>query len=213
MTADQPPTLEQRSSHPRTDIDWSPPIARRSLDKFVGPDATSAEILLQFSVAFAAAAVLVFAEARGDGGWSLSQRVVGAVLAFDLFGGVVTNATSAAKRWYHRADQTWRHHMGFILVHALQPALVVGFFAPTQVGFALASFGFVLAGALVILFAPLYLRRPLASSLVALAVVVGLYGLESPAYFEWFFPVYALKLLHAHLLFEAPFRPITASNP
>lgn len=191
----------------RSQIDWTKPVPQRAVDSFAGPQATSAELALQFAVAAAAAATFLGAEAYCGWGWSIVQKVVAALLAFDLFGGVVTNATSAAKRWYHRIDQTLRHHLAFVLLHAVQPALVVAFFAPDALTFAAASFAFVFGGAMVILALPLYLHRPVAACLVAVGIILGLYILAAPLHFEWFFPVYVVKVLHSHLVFEAPFRP------
>ncbi|MFZ0613588.1 MAG: hypothetical protein WAM73_15220 [Desulfobacterales bacterium] len=50
------------------------------------------------------------------------------MLAFDIVGGVTTNATSSAKRWYHRSGQTALNHMGFIALHLLHIFLVAWLF-------------------------------------------------------------------------------------
>ncbi|MEO0759270.1 MAG: hypothetical protein AAFY78_20625 [Cyanobacteria bacterium J06648_16] len=75
------------------------------LDRFIGPGATPAEMVLQLvpSVGAAITAPLYALTLPTD--WTLWQVGVIAVLGFDLVGGVLTNATAAAKRWYHRPGQ------------------------------------------------------------------------------------------------------------
>ncbi len=192
-------------------INWHypppPPGLRGALDRFIGPGTTSGELaLLLLAAGGGGAAVLVYALA-GTPGWTLLQTLVALLLAFDLFGGVVTNATSSAKRWYHREEQGWRAHMGFIVIHALQPALVVLAFRPGDGLFFVLVYGYLLLAALAVLAAPLYLRRPLALLLFAGACLLDAYVLHPTAGLGWFVPVFFAKLLVSHLLREEPYRP------
>jgi hypothetical protein len=45
-------------------------------------------------------------------------------LAFDTAGGIITTATSSARRWYHRSGQGFKQHFAFVSIHLLHLALV-----------------------------------------------------------------------------------------
>lgn len=44
--------------------------------------------------------------------WSLFQYAIAVILVFDIVGGIATNATSTAKRWYHRAERGLPQRLG-----------------------------------------------------------------------------------------------------
>lgn len=188
-------------------IDWDYPAPRNLFDRFVGPGATKGEQWLQSVTPTIAAAVLVVAALVADAGWSIAQYIVAAVLALDMVGGVVTNATGAAKRWYHRPGQGFGRHMGFVLIHVVQIAVVMLVFDMGNWVFVSVGFGYLVGATLVILVAPLYLRRPIALLFLVAGIALSLYLIPSPAFFEWFLPVYYTKLLVSHLLREEPYRP------
>ena len=64
-----------------------------------------------------------------------------------------------------------------------------------------------LGAGLVILAVPLYLQRPTAFLLYVGVVLIALYGFSPTPGFEWFVPVFFMKLLVSHLLKEAPYQP------
>lgn len=66
---------------------------------------------------------------------------------------------------------------------------------------------YLLIAAVVILLPPLYLKRPTALIVYAVALLAGLYALGVPTGLEWFVPLFFLKLLVAHLLPERAYRP------
>lgn len=190
---------------------WIPPAPRGGLagvlDKFVGPGATRAELWLQFAGA-AVIAVLCFGFYWGSAALSDPLRiVVVALLAFDIGGGVITNATSSAKRWYHRTGQTPIRHMGFVALHVVQLGLVAWLFAPQPWLYLGASYALLLAVAALVLAVPLYLQRPVAFAAYGccfLATQLPLFTLEG---LGWFLPLLYFKLLVSHLVRETPFRP------
>lgn len=188
---------------------WQPPTPRPGLlgawDRFIGPGATDAELWLMLITSFGAAAAQVAFALGSDVGWSAAQVIVAAVLALDLVGGGVTNATATAKRWYHRRGQGFRAHFGFIVIHAVQPLLVVLFFRTGDWSFFGVVYGYLLLAALVILACPLYLQRPVALTLLLGAFVINAYVLTPTPGLEWLLPVFYTKLLIAHLLKETPF--------
>ncbi len=188
-------------------IEWNHPAPRTALDRFIGPGATPAEVGLQFGPTLIAALGLPLLAIAGGWGWSAAQLILVGVLVLDMVGGVLTNATSSAKRWYHREGQGVRQHMTFVLLHVTQPTLVVLFFDPGNWSFVAGTFGYVTVASLFVLATPLYLQRPLALLLMLGGVLIGIYALEVPPYFEWFAPLYFTKLLVSHLLREEPYRP------
>lgn len=88
------------------EIDWAQPQPRHGIlgtwDRFVGPGATAAELWLSLAAALAGVAAVAVHAFQPTTTWSLPQSLLAIILAFDLAGGVVTNATVSATHWYHR---------------------------------------------------------------------------------------------------------------
>ena len=190
-------------------INWIPPEPRRGLlgewDKFVGPGQTTAELwLILVSSLLAGLAAPLYALHIGLS-WTAVQLVVAGLMALDLIGGVVTNATATAKRWYHRPGQGWPQHMGFVAVHAVHIALVAWLFRGGDWLYFGAYYTYLLAASLVITRVRLYLQRPVALLLLIGVLVLNIYGLPPTAGLEWFAPIFFLKLLVSHLVKESPY--------
>ncbi|MEM9246668.1 MAG: hypothetical protein AAGA67_13145, partial [Cyanobacteria bacterium P01_F01_bin.153] len=88
------------------------------LEQLIGPGATSAELAVQFIPAFGAAIAAPIYASTLPIDWSPWQLGAIAILGFDIAGGVLTNATAAAKRWYHRLGQGRRQHFNFVATPA-----------------------------------------------------------------------------------------------
>jgi hypothetical protein len=194
-------------------IDWSYPAPENAFDRFIGPGASRAEILLQLVPPLIMTAAWLIIAVVNRWGWSLLQMAVAGILMVDMLGGVITNATGAAKRWYHRSGQGVGQHLRFVALHLVQPTLIVLLFEMGNWAFVVGSFGYLVFAALLILRVPLYLQRPLAALLLALSFFWALYVLPVPVHFEWFLPVYYTKLLVCHLLREEPYRPTPTEHP
>ncbi len=192
-------------------IHWTPPKPRKGWrgvwDAFIGPGATAAEEWLQLlgGLVLSAMALLVFFM-RFPSEATLAQIIILTILAFDLSGGIITNATSTAKRWYHRDGQGWWQHFVFVLPHGLHLALLVWLFPGLTWWFFLLFYGYLVATTLLILHTPLYLQRPMAFICYAGVLLLNMVYAPTPG-LEWFVPFLFLKLLISHLLKEAPFRP------
>jgi len=189
-----------------------PPPPYSWLDRFVGPGATRAELVLQLGAAALAAITLAGFAVALDWGWSAVQLVVASLLMLDLTGGVVTNATGAAKRWYHRPGQGRGAHLRFVAFH-VQPFLLVWVLGEGEWLYATMAYGYMLAGAAVVLATPLYLRRPVAMLALVVGLLVAIYGPSAPAHCEWFLPLLLVKILVSHLLREEPSRPAPRPLP
>lgn len=171
------------------------------VDRLAGPGATRAELLLQFGVAFAAAAAagIWYARTADSRPWMIAIAIV---LGFDLAGGVVTNATVSAKRWFHREGQGFAQHLGFIAVHVLHLAVIAFVALPASWHYFGVASGMLIGGALVILLSPPALTRPMALAVFAVVLVVHRGVLPVPTGLEWFTPIFFLKLFVSHLVPE-----------
>ncbi|WP_416669124.1 hypothetical protein [Egbenema bharatensis] len=190
---------------------WTTPSPRTGLkgllDRFTGPGATPAELIIQFVPPFIAALTAPLYAIMAHLHWTPSQLVVAAVLALDLVGGIITNATASAKRWYHRPGQGFWQHMSFISLHVLHVLLVVLLFRSEDRLFFVVVSAYLLSAAFLILQAPLYLQRPIALGLYTLALLGDRYLFAPTLGLEWFLPCFFLKVLVSHLLKEQPYRP------
>jgi hypothetical protein len=192
-------------------INWKYPPPRpgwrKEIDTFIGPGVTRAELILELVVSLAGGLLMLAYALTQPLGWTGWQIALAVLLAFDLAGGVVTNATSTAKRWYHRPGQGFRQHFTFIAVHGIHLALVAWAFRAGDWDWAIGWYTFLMLASLLILWLPLYLRRPVAFSVFGLGLLFALY-LDTPVPgLEWFIPVFLLKLIVSHLLREEPYRP------
>ncbi|MFJ7411133.1 hypothetical protein ACIQWZ_09990 [Streptomyces sp. NPDC098077] len=167
--------------------------------RLLAPDAERGERVVCYASALAGTVLATVLALRAQHTW-LPLTVI-AVVAFDLFGGTVVNATRSAKRRFHRPGRSWRHHLAFVAAHVQPFALAL--LVP---GFGWISAGLVhaltLAGAACVLVAPADLRRPVAFAVSALAITAATTSVAVPDELAWFAPVLVIKLLLAHLLPE-----------
>jgi hypothetical protein len=197
------------------EIDWKYPEPRAGMagvwDKFVGPGATAAERWIGMASAIAGGAAMLLYALSGRPGWTPVQTVLATSLAFDAAGGVVINATSTAKRWYHRDGQGFAQHFGSAMAHALQFFLVAWLFRSMDWAFFAVTAGYLAVSAAAVLLVPLHVQRPVAMLLACGALLISLYALTPTPGLEWLIPVYFLKLLVSHLTREEPYRPVAGS--
>lgn len=195
-------------------IDWNPPAVRQGVagrwDSFVGPGATKAEEWLQLLLGSAIAVVCIavfYTSSTKAITWYHTLIVV--ALALDIGGGIVTNATNSAKRWYHRPGYPMRKHIAFVALHGLHLVLAGIFFSMNPVAFALSTLGFLALASAAILSVPLYLQRPMAFGVAAIGLALSQLPILQLDGLAWMLPLLTLKLLLGHLIKEAPFRPHT----
>lgn len=190
-------------------INWTPPNPRDGLpgewDRFVGPSQTPAELWLILVPSLLAGLAAPLYALHVGLGWTPIQLVIAGLLALDLIGGVLTNATATAKRWYHRPGQGWLQHLAFVAVHAVHIALVAWLFRGGDWLYFGVYYAYLLVASLIIVRVRLYLQRPVALLLLIGVLVINFYGLPPPAGLEWFAPIFFLKLLVSHLVKEAPY--------
>jgi hypothetical protein len=194
-----------------TTIDWEYPQPRSGLsgmlDRFFGPGTTRAEAWLQGIFSVAAGFALPLYAFLKHLNWSPVQYVVAALLAFDCAGGIVTNASSSAKRWYHRPGRGFGDHFSFVAFHVVYVFLVAWIFRSMDWAFFAVVALYLLGAAYLVLKTQLYLRRPLAFALLAFSFLLNTYAFAPTPGLEWFVPFLFLKLIVSHLLREEPYRP------
>jgi len=170
-----------------------------AFDRFIGPGATRAEIAVELLAALSGAAVMLIYAATNLPQWSMVQVIVATLFAFDLAGGVVTNATVSAQRWYHREGQGFKQHFGFVAAHVLHLCVVAALFRSGEWRYAIAWSIMLLGATAIVLIAPKNLRRAMALLATGAALAISLYGFAPTIGLEWFIPVLFLKLLVSHL--------------
>lgn len=197
-------------------IRWNFPSPRPgflgALDKFIGPGATRAEMVLQLAIPVVGAVGALLYASRLPTDWTLAQYVLCFLLAFDIAGGVVTNATSSAKRWYHRSGQGFKQHFGFVAIHLVHIVVVSWLYLGLDITWFLIAGGYLLLATAGILLVPQYLQRPTAFIVYAGGLLISLYLLQHPKGLEWFLPLFYLKLFVCHLPKEEPYRPDDAAS-
>lgn len=190
-------------------IDWgytAPRLGWAGMwDRFIGPGATRAEWLLELIPSVIAAIAAPLYALTLSYAWTPLQLVLIALLGFDIMGGIITNATATAKRWYHRPGQGWRQHLAFVSLHIFHIALVAQIFRGGDGGFLAIVSVYLIIASMIILRSPLYLQRPVALGLYGLALLGDRYLLSPTFGLEWFLSFLLLKLLVSHLLKEAPY--------
>ncbi len=188
---------------------WEFPQPRDGLagswDRFIGPGATSAEQLLSLIPALLFAGAVAVYSYRQQLNWSLWQYAVAVLMAFDIVGGIATNATSAAKRWCHRPGRSLWQHFGFATLHVGYIFLVAWLFCPHFLKFFALHSAYLVLSALIVLTISPYLQRSAALLLLSGGILLSLYGVTSPAGLEWFPALLYIKLLVSHLVKEEPY--------
>lgn len=192
-------------------INWKYPPPRSgfagAFDKFFGPGTTRAEAWLEAVFCLGAGIAMPLYAYLNGFEWSLVQYILAAWIAFDMVGGIITNATSSAKRWYHRPGQGFKAHFSFIALHIGYLFLVAWLFRSMDWMYFGGLSAFLLLAAFIVLRAPLYLQRPLAFGMVVIAFLFNRYGFSPTMGLEWFVPFLFIKLLASHALREEPYRP------
>lgn len=187
-------------------VDWLHGIGSSRTDKLV--------VRLAVAVALAVLALGWLLDADGMRsswvGWRLALAIV---LVVDVVGGIVANATDAAKRLYHGPlpagantfQRLVHHHVGFTALH-LHP-IVVGLAFPGEAWWwGTLWYAWALVGVLAVRRSAPVHARPIAFAVVALGVVAAPM-IPAPAGFAWFPAALLLKLVLAHAVDEAPAEP------
>jgi hypothetical protein len=199
-------------------LEWEGPPPRSGAkgywDLLVGPGAVPAEVHLWLAIATASAVLAVVYPLVAGAPWGWWQYLLAAVLAFDVCGGVAVNASTPAKRWYHRLGEGSKAKAVFVAWHILHVAVVALLFHPAPFGYAVMFVVVLALSTAAVLIVDLYIMRPVAMVATATGITVLAVGPGFTPWMEWFEPMLLVKLIAAYLVFEAPLRaPDRAPDP
>ena len=173
---------------------WS----RRIDEVLIAPGVAAGERLLGYGAgASGAVFATVLATHAALPTWGV---VILAAVAFDVFGGVVVNATLSGSRRFHQPDTPRWSALGFVAFH-VHP-FVLALLLPEQMHWGVAAVtysGIVLATVLVIV-VPRSLRQPVAFASAAALIAVTTSVLPVANVIGWVLPLLIVKLLLSHLL-------------
>lgn len=197
--------------HPNLTVDWTiPPTAPGwggRLERFMGPGKTRAETIVEVAggtVGFAALAALAVTD-DAVRGWSSLQIGLGVILALDLVGGALTNATNAAKRWYHRPGPgRGRARLLFLAAHVIHLAVVAFVLLPNDATWWWTHLALLAASSVLVAWAPVEVKRPTAVAALICAVALGQAIAPVEGVLALIPVLFYLKLLLGHLVPEAP---------
>ncbi len=180
-----------------------------------GTGATRAERTLALLSACVVPAVVLWLAANRDYGWNGVQLAVALALAFDVGGGLVSNALNSCKRFYHTPPKPSEGKLGAVLkrparfasahVHPILVALL--FEGDRWATYGLLWYALLMLSVGVVLRTPLYLRRPVSFLAVMVATLINLSFVAPIPGFEWLAPLLFLKIVYGHLVREEPYRP------
>ncbi|MGS2810630.1 hypothetical protein [Nocardia sp. MW-W600-9] len=154
----------------RTDLraDWTIPATSPGwagrIEQFMGPGKTRSESAVEY-VGGAVCVLLLLTYCRPElSDRSIAERVVLVLVVLDLVGGVLTNATNSAKRWYHRTRSS-RGRLAFVAAHTLHLA-VVGLWLLGDPAWFLGNTVLLIGSALLVWFIPLFFLKLLICHLI-----------------------------------------------
>lgn len=206
----------KKTAHTHRKIDWDLPELREGfpglIDRVFGPGHTRTELLLQVTLPTLASLATLFIAQITDMGWSAAQLFLVVVLVFNGVGGVITNSTSSAKRWFHRGSQGPRQHLAFACLHVLHFLLIALLFANSSLTWFLGASFYLVIASLLVVYAPPYLQRPIGAAATSIGIGYSLLVLPQIEGLQWVLPIFYLKILGAHLTREEPYRPAPSAR-
>lgn len=178
-----------------------------------GTGAYRSERALGLSSAFLLPCLILYFVWSGRVDWSLLQIVAALVLAFDIGGGLVSNALNSCKRFYHTPPKPSEGKLGkllkqpvlFSILH-IHPIVVWLLYGDRNWTFGLMWYAIFLASVLIVVSTPLYMQRPVSMLLIMLSFLINLYLIVPIAGFEWLMPLLYIKIVYGHLVREEPYR-------
>jgi hypothetical protein len=201
-------------------IDWtipptSPGVAGR-LERFMGPGKTRSESAVELLGGSIALAALIAAASTDNSvqEWSTIQTILSVVLALDLVGGVLTNATNSAKRWYHRPGPgRVLARLGFTAVHNVHLAVMAFVLLPDGAQWWWTHVALLAVTAAIVELVPVDIKRPTATAATVAAIAVGQAVAPLSGVLVLMPVLFYLKLLVGHLVPEAPLIVKRATSP
>lgn len=193
-------------------IDWE---YHGKPDALMGSGANRSEQVLVYAASLIGILLFLFFYLRQTWEWDWWGYLIAALIAADIFGGVVANALNSCKRFYHSPlkeneiglTRLLKNPYFFSTLH-VYPLLVALFYPPGDWLYGLAWYAALLISTVIVWQVPLYLQRPTSFFIIALAVIGNLYFIEPVHGFEWLVPLLFIKIIYGHHVQEEPYRPM-----
>lgn len=161
------------------------------------PDATGTERTLGYGTALVGAVLALVLAVRAD--LDVWQVALLTLVGFDLFGGVVVNATASGSRRFH-APGTPRHRVVVFTAVHVHPLVVAALVPDLPWPTAVVTYAGVLAAVVLAVLVPDAVRAPVAFAAAALLVALLTTVLAPEPWVAWVGPLLVLKLLLSHAL-------------
>lgn len=182
-------------------------------DILMGTGATRSEKILGWIGSIAGASLYLYFYLNHSFSWSNWQYLAASLIAFDVIGGAVANSLNSCKRFYQSPLKSnepsylrlVKNKLFFSAIH-VHPLIVGLFFGSIDWLYGLFWYIALLASVLITIKTPLYLSRPIAIFLVAIAILGNYYAIEPITGFEWFIPLLFIKIVLGHTVREEPYR-------
>jgi hypothetical protein len=188
-------------------------------DFLLGTGATSAEQMIGWFASLMGASLYGYLYLTHALNWTWWQYILAGLLSFDVIGGIVANSLNSCKRFYHTAAKSdepqyttfFKNHLAFSALHIHTLLIAILFGAPNYF-FGVFWYLFLMAGTIIIINTPLYLKRPVAFLVISLALLLNIYVIFPIQGFEWLVPALLIKILYGHLVKEEPYRPLAEKS-
>jgi hypothetical protein len=178
-----------------------------------GTGAYTTEKVLGLSSSFVIPGFLLFHLKETAIAWSIWQILIALLLAFDVSGGLVSNALNSCKRFYHTPPKPIEGKLGIVMKHPvifsvlhIHPIIASLIYGDQDWSYGLTWYALFLVSVAIVLITPLYLKRPVSMLLIMLSVLVNFYVVEPVPGFEWLMPLLFIKIVYGHLVREEPYR-------
>jgi hypothetical protein len=188
-------------------------------DFLFGNGATMAEQALVWAASLMGAGLYIYLALSHSLNWAWWQFLLAGGIAFDVVGGIVANSLNSCKRFYHTAPRPgeprytafFKNHLFFSALH-VYPLLIAILYGSNHYFYGLFWYAFLLAGTIIIIRTPLYLKRPVAFLAITLALLLNIYIILPVSGFEWLAPALLLKIFYGHLVREEPYRLLSEKS-
>jgi hypothetical protein len=181
-------------------------------DFATGTGSYTVEKVIGYSGSVVLPGLLFFLLSKGMLQWNVIQIVVGFLLAFDIGGGMVSNALNSCKRFYHsplrskegRIAGVLKNHLLFSSFH-VHPIIVGLLYNDMDWVYGLVWYAIFMLSVVSVYITPLYLKRPVSMLIILIAFVMNIYVFIPISGFEWLMPMLFIKIVYGHLVREEPY--------
>lgn len=168
----------------------------RNISKpFIGPDATNAEMLISWIGSLIAFFVMfIYGYFLG---WNIFQILVSSIFAFDIFGGIIVNSTTAGRKYWHSSNRSMFKQIAFLLLH-IHPFIIAFMWSGYLFDKAFLLYLIIVTFSLLVMYAPKGLQKPISFGLTSVGIILVFYFLQMPIGLMWLPPLLIIKLVAAY---------------